>query len=41
VDGAKANPALKGVKSYVGNIEKQTLKDNYFREVLFTGKKPN
>jgi len=24
---------------YVGNIEKQTLKNNYFRQVLFTGKK--
>jgi len=23
---------------YVGSIEKQTLKNNYFREVLFTGK---
>jgi mannose-6-phosphate isomerase-like protein (cupin superfamily) len=23
---------------YVGNIEKQTLKNNYFRQVLFTGK---
>jgi mannose-6-phosphate isomerase-like protein (cupin superfamily) len=23
---------------YVGNIEKQTLKNNYFRKVLFTGK---
>jgi mannose-6-phosphate isomerase-like protein (cupin superfamily) len=25
---------------YVGNIEKHTLKNNYFRQVLFTGKKP-
>ncbi len=24
---------------YVGKIEKQTLKNNYFRQVLFTGKK--
>ncbi len=24
---------------YVGRIEKQTLKNNYFRQVLFTGKK--
>ncbi len=24
---------------YVGNIEKQTVKNNYFRQVLFTGKK--
>ena len=24
---------------YVGNIEKQTLKNTYFRQVLFTGKK--
>src|SRR5512137_2678442 len=24
---------------YVGNIEKQTLKNSYFRQVLFTGKK--
>ena len=24
---------------YAGNIEKQTLKNNYFRHVLFTGKK--
>jgi len=23
---------------YVGNIEKQTLKNNYFRKVIFTGK---
>jgi mannose-6-phosphate isomerase-like protein (cupin superfamily) len=23
---------------YVGNIEEQTLKNNYFRQVLFTGK---
>jgi len=23
---------------YIGSIEKQTLKNNYFREVLFTGK---
>ena len=23
---------------YVGNIEKQSLKNNYFRQVLFTGK---
>jgi mannose-6-phosphate isomerase-like protein (cupin superfamily) len=23
---------------YVGNIEKQTVKNNYFRQVLFTGK---
>jgi mannose-6-phosphate isomerase-like protein (cupin superfamily) len=23
---------------YVGNIEKQTLKNNYFRKVVFTGK---
>ena len=23
---------------YVGSIEKQTLDNNYFREVLFTGK---
>lgn len=23
---------------YVGNIEKETLKNNYFRKVLFTGK---
>jgi mannose-6-phosphate isomerase-like protein (cupin superfamily) len=24
---------------YVGNIEKQTLKNNYFRKVVFTGKR--
>ena len=24
---------------YVGNIEKQTVKNNYFRQVLFAGKK--
>jgi mannose-6-phosphate isomerase-like protein (cupin superfamily) len=23
---------------YVGNIEKQTLKNNYFRQILFTAK---
>lgn len=26
------------MKAYVGKIEKQTLKNNYFRKVLFTGK---
>ena len=26
------------MKGYVGSIEKQTLKNNYFRRVLFTGK---
>lgn len=26
------------MKHFVGNIEKQTLKNNYFRQVLFTGK---
>jgi mannose-6-phosphate isomerase-like protein (cupin superfamily) len=26
------------MKHYVGNIEEQTLKNNYFRRVLFTGK---
>lgn len=26
------------MKAYVGNIEKQTLDNNYFRQVLFTGK---
>ena len=26
------------MNSYVGSIEKQTLKNTYFREVLFTGK---
>ena len=26
------------MKGYVGAIEKQTLKNSYFREVLFTGK---
>ena len=26
------------MKGYVGSIEKQTLANNYFREVLFTGK---
>ncbi len=26
------------MKSYVGAIEKQTLKNTYFRQVLFTGK---
>jgi len=24
--------------AYIGNIEKETLKNNYFRKVLFTGK---
>jgi len=26
------------VKAFVGSIEKQTLKNNYFRKVIFTGK---
>jgi mannose-6-phosphate isomerase-like protein (cupin superfamily) len=26
------------MKGYVGSIEKQTLKNSYFRQVLFTGK---
>ncbi len=26
------------MKAYVGSIEKQTLSNNYFRKVLFTGK---
>jgi len=26
------------MKPYVGSIEKQTLRNNYFRQVLFTGK---
>lgn len=26
------------MKHYAGNIEEQTLKNNYFRQVLFTGK---
>jgi mannose-6-phosphate isomerase-like protein (cupin superfamily) len=26
------------MKTYIGSIEKQTLKNNYFRKVLFTGK---
>ena len=26
------------MKHFVGDIEKQTLKNNYFRQVLFTGK---
>ena len=26
------------MRGYVGNIEKQTLKNNYFRQVLFTAK---
>jgi mannose-6-phosphate isomerase-like protein (cupin superfamily) len=28
----------KDMTGYIGPIEKQTLKNNYFREVLFTGK---
>lgn len=28
----------KRVKHYVGSIEKETLRNNYFRKVLFTGK---
>jgi len=26
------------MKAYTGHIEKQTLKNNYFRQVIFTGK---
>ncbi len=35
---AAAKPAAKVIKPYVGNIEKETLDNNFFRRVVFTSK---
>jgi len=35
---APANVAVKTIKPYAGSIETETLNNNFFRKVLFTGK---